>query len=448
VVVEPHVEIAPDAVLGGRYRLRRRLGYGGMAVVWLGFDERLQRPIAVKVLSDTLAGDGVYLQRFRREARVAAGLQHPNLVPIYDFGAGSRPYLVMEYVEGGDLGARLGTDDAPEPEPLAEQLLGALRHIHRAGVIHRDIKPNNVLVDRYGDARLTDFGIAQPVDAASLTRTGQVIGTETYLAPEVLAGEPATVRSDLYALGVVLSLAAEREGAGADLWSLIEILREDDPAARPHDASAALEALDGGAIRPTTQPFEVEPFEPTIAMAGTPASAGRRRWWPVAAIAGVALALAAIVFASSGGDDRGSASGKANAKADQPPPQNTTTETTTTTATTTTEAAAPPPAAPAAPNAGGTDGAALNDQGYSMIGQGDYDAAIPVLQRAVEALKGSGDEVTYNYALFNLAHALRLAGRPQEAIPLLEERLRFPDQASTVRGELQAAQQAAGGPDE
>ena len=115
--------IAPDAVLGGRYRLRSRLGHGGMAVVWLAFDERLERPVAIKILSDTLAGDGVYLQRFRREARVAAGLQHPNLVPIYDFSAGSRPYLVMEYVDGGDLSVRLRADSAPDPEALAEQLL-------------------------------------------------------------------------------------------------------------------------------------------------------------------------------------------------------------------------------------------------------------------------------------------------------------------------------------
>ena len=197
--------IAPDTLLSGRYRLRRRLGHGGMAMVWLGFDERLERPVAIKVLSDTLASDKTYLERFRREARVAASLQHPNLVPIYDFGSGDRPYLVMEYVEGGDLGVRLRGGDEPDPRVLAEQLLGALRHIHAAGVIHRDIKPNNVLVDSYGEARLTDFGIAQPADAISLTKTGEVIGTETYLAPEVLAGEPATVRSDLYALGVVLS---------------------------------------------------------------------------------------------------------------------------------------------------------------------------------------------------------------------------------------------------
>jgi serine/threonine protein kinase len=441
--------ISDETVLGGRYRLRSRLGHGGMAVVWLGFDERLQRPIAVKILSDTLAGDGVYLQRFRREARVAAGLQHPNLVPIYDFGAGSRPYLVMEYVDGGDLGARLRTADAPEPEPLAEQLLGALRHIHAAGVIHRDIKPNNVLVDHYGEARLTDFGIAQPADAASLTMTGQVIGTETYLAPEVLAGEPATVRSDLYALGVVLSQAAQ-DGAGAGLWALIERLRSDDPGARPRDAGQALAVLERGpAGGPVTQPFEIDaaepataefaarPFEPTVG------SGARRpnRWWPVAAIAAVVAAVAAVAIASGGGD--GAKSTPANAdetpKAHKPPPETTSTATTPSTPTTTTETAAPAPLQPAE-----GDGVALNNQGYSMIGDGDYAGAIPVLQQAVDALEGSGDELTYNYALFNLAHAMRLAGRPQEAIPLLEQRLGYPDQTGTVQAELDAARQAAG----
>src|SRR4051812_40221599 len=314
---EQQVAIEPGAVLGGRYRLQRRLGHGGMAMVWLGFDERLERPVAVKILSDTLAGDDVYLERFQREARVAAGLQHPNLVPIYDFSAGDRPYLVMECVEGGDLSERLRAGTAPEPEQLAEQMLEALRHIHAAGVIHRDIKPNNVLVDSYGEARLTDFGIAQPRDAAQLTQTGQVIGTETYLAPEVLAGQPATVRSDLYALGVVLARAAESDGAGAGLWDLIERLRDEDPQARPIDAAAALASLETQAPGVHTQPYaiadaepetaeyEARPYTPTTNSAPAPANRRGMRWWPIAAIGGVLAAIAAVAIASSGGSGRG-----------------------------------------------------------------------------------------------------------------------------------------------
>jgi len=176
-VAEPAL-IAPGRRLGNRYLLERRLGHGGMSVVWLATDERLGRPVAVKVLSDTMAADREYLDRFRREAKVAAGLQHPNLVSVYDFNADERPYLVMEYVEGGDLASRVARGETPTAERLARELLGALAHIHGAGVLHRDIKPQNVLIDAQGHARLTDFGIAQPRDAASLTRTGQVIGTE------------------------------------------------------------------------------------------------------------------------------------------------------------------------------------------------------------------------------------------------------------------------------
>src|SRR5262245_6942708 len=155
-----------------------------MAAVWLATDERLGRQVAVKVLSDVLAGDREYGQRFSREARLAARLQHPNLVQVYDFDATERPYLVMEYIEGGTLAERTAEHTAPEPEQLARELLSALRHIHANGVLHRDVKPHNVLIDANGHARLTDFGIAQPSDATALTETGHVIGTESYMAPE------------------------------------------------------------------------------------------------------------------------------------------------------------------------------------------------------------------------------------------------------------------------
>ena len=119
---------------GERYVLERRLGHGGMSVVWLATDERLGRPVAIKVLSDTLTADAEYLDRFRREAQVAAGLQHPNLVSVYDFDAGARPYLVMEYIEGGDLAGRgSSAATAPSAERLARELLAALAHIHARG---------------------------------------------------------------------------------------------------------------------------------------------------------------------------------------------------------------------------------------------------------------------------------------------------------------------------
>src|SRR6266545_4770507 len=180
----------PGAVLGDRYRLERRIASGGMATVWLAHDEELDRQVAIKVLSDVLAEDPAYTERFRREARVAAGLSNPNLVRVFDYsGRSERPYIAMEYVEGGTLADRIaeGTADDFDSRRLARELLGALGAIHAAGVIHRDVKPSNVLLERDGTARLTDFGIARPENATELTGTGQVLGTLKYMAPEVLA---------------------------------------------------------------------------------------------------------------------------------------------------------------------------------------------------------------------------------------------------------------------
>ena len=268
-LAEPEL-IAAGHRLGGRYVLERRLGAGGMSVVWLATDERLDRPVAIKILSDTLTADGEYIGRFRREAKVAASLQQANLVPVYDYGSGDRPYLVMEYIEGGDLATRLERGDVPDPERLARELLAALRHIHGARVLHRDIKPQNVLIDEHGHARLTDFGIAQPRDADSLTRTGHVIGTEAFIAPEVKMGEPASERSDLYALGVLLADVA-REGAGTPLWTLTDRLRAREADLRPASAAEALAELERATSTAPpgapTQPYEVGgfrgPFEPT-----------------------------------------------------------------------------------------------------------------------------------------------------------------------------------------
>src|SRR5689334_18542300 len=195
----------------GRYRLVERLGGGGMATVWMAQDTRLRREVAVKVISDALAAQAPYVERFRREARIAAGLSHPNLVDVYDFGSdGERPFLVMEYIDGGALGSGSAGATSPrvDTDALARELLDALGHIHAAGIVHRDIKPANVLVGPDGRARLTDFGIAQAEDSTALTDTGQVIGTLRYLAPEVARGRPATRRSDLYSLGVLLSEVA------------------------------------------------------------------------------------------------------------------------------------------------------------------------------------------------------------------------------------------------
>jgi hypothetical protein len=163
----------------------------------------------------------------------------------------------------------------------------------------------------------------------------------------------------------------------------------------------------------------------------------------VAAIAGVLAAVAAVAIASSSGGGGEPASPAKHAKADKPASSSDETSTATETTTATETPAAEPAAATPPPAPAGTDGATLNDQGFAMINDGDPAGAVPVLQQAVDALEGSGDEQTYNYALYNLAHALRLSGRPEEAIPLLEQRLEYPDQTDTVEAELEAARQAA-----
>lgn len=243
------IELAPgSAVGGGRYALERLLGSGGMASVWLARDRRLDRHVAVKLLSDVLALDPSYVKRFQREATIAARLWHPNLVRVYDFDVDAgRPLFVMEFVDGPTL-AQLLREARPldlAPRRIAAELLAALEHIHRAGVVHRDVKPANVLVGEEGRIRLTDFGIAHPTGATRLTMPGGVIGTLGYLAPEVIAGERATPRSDLYSCGVVIAACADNRGERrGPLRGLIAQLTAQDPAARPPSAAAALDLLD------------------------------------------------------------------------------------------------------------------------------------------------------------------------------------------------------------
>jgi hypothetical protein len=270
---------AVDATLGdGRYRLEQRLGAGGMASVWLAHDERLGRPVAVKIVADTLAGDEHWLRRFRREAQAAARLSHHGVVPVYDYGIeDDRPYLVMEYVAGGTLSRRLADDRAPAPPAhrLARELLEALGAVHAAGILHRDVKPANLLLDDADHVRLTDFGIAQPEDGTALTRTGMVVGTLRYLAPEVAAGQPASIQSDLYSAGVVI-----REAAGPDprppLSDLITSLTAEDPADRPGSAAAALDLLARGADATTaTRPHRARPTTATRPQRARPTTATR-----------------------------------------------------------------------------------------------------------------------------------------------------------------------------
>ncbi len=194
--------------LGGRYRILERVGGGGMGHVYKARCQLLDRTVAVKVLNPALAEDQEFLRRFRREARAAASLSHPNVVSVYDVGQqGDIHYLVMEFLEGEDLKRYIkrGRPSVREALMIARQIAQALAHAHQQGLIHRDIKPHNILLTAYGTVKVTDFGIARAaVPGATLTYEGTIIGSVHYISPEQARGEPAGPRSDLYSLGVVL----------------------------------------------------------------------------------------------------------------------------------------------------------------------------------------------------------------------------------------------------
>ncbi len=202
-----YVDTLINTLFDGRYRIVRKLGSGGMADVYLAEDEELGRRVAVKILNDRHANDESFVERFRREAKNAAGLSHPNIVSIYDRGeAEGTYYIAMEYLDGRSLKelvvARgpLPTGDAIQ---FTRQVLGALRFAHRKGVVHRDIKPHNVMADADGRLKVTDFGIAR-AGVSQMTEAGSIIGTAQYLSPEQARGAAVDQRSDLYSVGILL----------------------------------------------------------------------------------------------------------------------------------------------------------------------------------------------------------------------------------------------------
>src|SRR3954470_1634065 len=197
-------------VYNGRYELVRHIARGGMAEVYLAHDKLLDRPVALKVLFPELSVDRSFVERFRREAQAAANLSHPNIVSVYDWGEEEGTYfIVMEYIDGRPLSAVLRGDRPLLPDraaALAAAVPAALGFAHRHGVIHRDVKPGNVLITNDGLVKVTDFGIARAANTEeNLTQTGAVMGTATYFSPEQAQGAEVDPRSDVYSLGVLRS---------------------------------------------------------------------------------------------------------------------------------------------------------------------------------------------------------------------------------------------------
>jgi eukaryotic-like serine/threonine-protein kinase len=308
----------PSGVLGSRYRLERQLSSTQMAEVWLAHDPVLERRVVVKLLAPEADR-----QRFEREARAVAALAHPNIVQLYDYGnEGGRPYMVLEYVPGGTLTDRLlDGEHLPDAQTraIATGIAAGLAQAHTQGVVHRDLKPGNVLFDAEDRAKIADFGIARVHGIDTLTEDGTILGTAAYMSPEQVAGEPTTAASDVYAFGILLyrmltgrlpfdaenalDLAAMqrdvearpvrsiRPDAPADLAALATAALAKRPSARPPDGAALLSALEPPEV-PGTAVTEASDA-PTRLMTAPVA----RRVWPRLVIAGVVLVAAGIAVA-------------------------------------------------------------------------------------------------------------------------------------------------------
>ena len=309
-------------LVGDRYELEDRLGHGGMATVYLAHDLKLDREVALKLLADNFAGDDEVRKRFSREARLAARLDHPNVVQVFDVGEdGDRPFIVMEHVEGGTLEDRINRSDPLDREEglrLLGQLCGGLGHAHARKLVHRDIKPQNLLLrDSDECLKITDFGIARAAEDTRLTRPGKVLGTDRYMAPEQLADGRITPATDVYACGVVADQLLPRSRS-LQLHEIVTRCLSESQDERFADASElgeALAAVEGngaaGVVRRIKSQRRIGALPAGEATANWPAPTdvkptrtrgGHGRWWLAAGLATIAAAAVAAAIAIGPGD--------------------------------------------------------------------------------------------------------------------------------------------------
>ena len=310
-------------LVGERYELEHRLGHGGMATVYRAHDLKLDREVAIKLLADNFAGDDEVRNRFSREARLAASLDHPNVVQVFDVGEeGERPFIVMEHVEGGTLADRLDRRrpslDREEGLRLLGQLCDGLGHAHTKKLVHRDIKPQNLLLRNSDEClKITDFGIARAAEETTrITRPGKVIGTDRYMAPEQLADGKITTATDVYACGVVADELLP-QSRSLQLHEVISRCLSENPDERFRDATElgeALAAVEGngaaGVVRRIKSQARTKPLPAGPATAGWPAPGdvrrekaprrNGRRWLAAGLGALVAGAVAALIVVGSG----------------------------------------------------------------------------------------------------------------------------------------------------
>jgi serine/threonine protein kinase len=420
-------------ILPPRYSAPRQIGRGGMGDIYRATDSLLGRAVAIKLLADRYAGDESVRDRFTREALAAARLSgQANIVTIFDVGEhNERPYIVMEHLGGGSLDDVLRESGAQPPERVLawlEEAAGALDAAHTRGVVHRDVKPGNLLLDRDGNVHVADFGIASATGMDSLTMTGTVLGTSGYLSPEQAQGERATPASDRYALGVVayelltgsrpfeaesstveaaahvsapVPSISQATGLPRELDAVFERALAKDPAQRyptGTDFVAALRAAFADAAGSTRQLAPVAP---------PPPQATARRSWPW---------LAALLLL-------GSVAGASLAYAltrDNQKPAHTTIVTRTERGqlTTVQETGTGTTTSPTPPSGNSQRGVALNNAGYKKMQAGDFSGALPLLERAVQKLQGT-NSLDEAYADYNLAYTRYQLGNCEGVLDLL-----------------------------
>jgi eukaryotic-like serine/threonine-protein kinase len=446
-----------DDLLPPRYQNPHLIGRGGMGDIYRATDSVLGREVAIKILAERYSQNESVRQRFKREALAAARLSgEPNIVTIFDVGEHhERPYIVMEYLSGGSLDEVLRKGGAQQPQQVftwLEQAGRALDAAHERGVVHRDVKPGNLMLDREGNVYVADFGIASAAGMDSLTMTGTVLGTAGYLSPEQAQGERATAASDRYALAVVAfelltgsrpfaadSPTAEasahvhapvpsvsaRTGLPRELDVVFERALAKDPARRFETCEGFVAALrdafaaaagETRRLAPVAQPPTVatRPLPPPAAVARSP--------WPLllALLAAGAVAGVGLAWLLTRGNDN------------SPAPTRVVTHIRTVTTHGQVSTVEQPTTVTTAPTTAPAEqsGEALNDAGYAKMQAGDFEGALPLLEQAVQKLDGTG-KLYEAYAKYNLAYTRFQLGRCDGVLDLL-------DQAEAIEGQRDA----------